>query len=99
MTTGQAGYTRNCQVCHGANGEGGIGFRLAGAAIMQSAAGVVEIMLEGNAEHGMPPFDRLTDTDLATIASYVRNAWGNAFGPVETTLVAQVRQNLAAGGE
>ncbi|MCC6734749.1 MAG: cytochrome c [Bauldia sp.] len=98
MTAGQDGYTRNCQVCHGANGEGGIGFRLDGNPIMQSSAGVVEMILEGNLNHGMPPFGTLSDEVIAAIATYVRNSWANSYGLVEPPLVAQIRANIAAGG-
>ncbi|MGV8838969.1 MAG: c-type cytochrome [Bauldia sp.] len=44
---GQTAYVRNCQSCHGANGEGGIGVQLQGNPILQSSAGVVGMIITG----------------------------------------------------
>lgn len=98
MIAGQVGYTRNCQSCHGASGEGGIGVRLEGNPIVQSSAGVVEMILRGYANHGMPPFASLDDATIAAIATYVRNSWGNSAGLVEPSLVAQIRSQIEAAG-
>lgn len=91
MTAGQTLYGRNCQNCHGAQGEGGAGERLVGSPVVASVAGVVNQMLLGAVEHGMPPFNRLSDADLAAIATYVRNSWGNSHGGVTAEQVAQIR--------
>lgn len=98
MAAGLDGYTRNCVGCHGPNGEGGIGFRLDGNPIAEFSSGVVEMILEGNMNHGMPPFNALSDDVIAAIATYVRNSWSNSFGLVEPAIVAEIRASIAAAG-
>lgn len=98
MSAGQSGYERSCQSCHGANGEGGIGVQLQGNAILQSSAGVVEMIITGYANHGMPPFASLPDDTIAAIATFLRNSWGAAYGTVEPSLVAQIRDQIEAAG-
>jgi mono/diheme cytochrome c family protein len=45
----------------------------------------------------MPAFaDRLSDQDLAAVADYVRNDWGNKFGPVSAGDVAAVQSRGAS---
>lgn len=98
MSAGQTGYERNCQNCHGANGEGGIGVQLQGNPILQSSAGVVEMIITGYANHGMPPFAALPDETIAAIATFLRNSWGASYGLVEPSLVAQIRDQIEAAG-
>jgi mono/diheme cytochrome c family protein len=97
MTMGQTGYTQNCQGCHGANGEGGMGFRLDGNPIMSSSAGVVQMIIQGYLDHGMPPFGHLSNDMIAAIATYVRNSWSNSFGQVPIEVVVELR--AAPGAE
>jgi mono/diheme cytochrome c family protein len=41
----------------------------------------------------MPAFsDRLSDEDIAAVAQYIRNNWGNHFGPVTPGDVSSVRE-------
>lgn len=41
----------------------------------------------------MTPFaDALTDEEIAIITTFVRNAWGNDYGPMTAEEVAQLRQ-------
>lgn len=91
MAAGQAGYTANCRGCHGANGEGGIGFALDGNPVAQSEGGIVSMVLQGYAEHGMPSFKHLSDDEIAAIATYIRNSWSNAYGLVGPAVVAALR--------
>jgi mono/diheme cytochrome c family protein len=42
----------------------------------------------------MPAFATLSDADLAAVATYVRNSWGNAADPVSKGNVAQIRKEL-----
>ena len=43
----------------------------------------------------MPPFgNRLSDEQIAAVAQYIRNSWGNDFGPVTPKDVADTRQLL-----
>jgi mono/diheme cytochrome c family protein len=43
----------------------------------------------------MPAFDwKLSDQDVADVASYVRSAWGNAASPVSAGTVKDVRAKV-----
>lgn len=99
MTEGAELYADNCVVCHGANGEGGIGFRLDGNPVLQSAGGVAGMIITGYLEHGMPPFgDELTNEEIAAITTFVRNSWSNAYGgPTDPAMVESLRATV--GGE
>ncbi|MBV9078582.1 MAG: cytochrome c [Methylobacteriaceae bacterium] len=45
----------------------------------------------------MPPLGwRLDDEEVAAVITYVRNAWGNAAGPVAAGEVRSARRSLAA---
>jgi mono/diheme cytochrome c family protein len=49
-------------------------------------------ILGGDEERGMPPFDgSLEDRQVAAIATFVRNSWGNEFGVVLPEYVTRVR--------
>ncbi|MCC6734750.1 MAG: cytochrome c [Bauldia sp.] len=98
MAAGATAFSRNCAVCHGAEGGGGAGPQLAGNPITASTLGVVQIIINGYLNHGMPPFGHLSDDVIASIASYIRNSWGNSHGEVTPALVAEIRQSLAAAG-
>lgn len=66
-----------CAGCHGVDGGGGVGPELAGNQNANDATYVVTQILQGG--ETMPPFaDRLTNEEIAAVANYVRNAWGNA---------------------
>ncbi|MGD9740944.1 MAG: cytochrome c [Bauldia sp.] len=97
MAAGQPLYQRNCQACHGDQGQGGAGERLVGSPIVGTVGGIINQILVGSVEHGMPPFDRLPDDEIAAIATFVRNSWGNAFGPITPDQVAAARGTV--GGE
>jgi len=63
---------------------------------------VLRIILEGATPTPAPPlkprpmpaFARLHDGEIADVASYVRNAWGNSAPPVSATSVHALRQAL-----
>ncbi len=92
---GQRIYHNQCAECHGDNGEGSGDYpSLTGnrTVIMHSSVNLVRIILsggfapttEGNPRpYGMPPFGQnLSDSEVAAVATYVRNAWGNSAGAV-----------------
>lgn len=92
MADGAQVYTSNCAVCHGAEGGGGIGPKLAGNSVISGGDFVVERILNGFIEHGMPPFrDALNDHQVAAVATFIRDSWGNDFGPVLEEEVASQR--------
>ena len=99
-------FEAHCASCHGKSGEGEPGAfpALAGnrAVLMDNPTNLVRALLQGGyppstaghpRPHGMPPFQQLlSDTDMAALASYIRNAWGNAAAPVATIEVHRVRE-------
>lgn len=92
MADGAQVYTSNCAVCHGATGGGGIGPGLAGNSIVSNNTFVIERILNGFIEHGMPPFEgSLNDHQIAAVATFVRDSWGNDFGPILEEEVADQR--------
>ncbi|MGD9738551.1 MAG: c-type cytochrome [Bauldia sp.] len=82
-------YRSNCQACHGANGEGGAGPALAGYSRLSATGSVATQIVHGGAY--MPAFGQLSDEQIAAIGTYIRNSWGNAFGPMTPADVAAVR--------
>ncbi|AGW88702.1 cytochrome c oxidase subunit II [Cupriavidus necator] len=79
---GEKIYAANCAVCHQPNGKGGGAFpALDGAKLVNGPkAGQMHILLEGKG--GMPSWKQLSDTELATVMTYTRNAWSNKTGEV-----------------
>jgi mono/diheme cytochrome c family protein len=85
-------FTGNCAVCHGQQGEGGMGPKLVGYEFLKSSPAVIAQIFNGMEEHGMPPFrDQLKDRQIAAIATFIRNSWGNSFGIVTPDEVAAAR--------
>ncbi len=98
MAAGARGYGESCASCHGATGGGGVGPSLAGNPVTASTLGVVQMIIQGYLNHGMPPFAHLSDEVIASVASYVRNSWGNAHGDVAVPIVAEIRASIRAAG-
>jgi mono/diheme cytochrome c family protein len=106
MTSGAAVYARNCVACHEANGEGAprIYPPLPGNANLQSAdpSSAIQIILYGaqtvRTPHApnagsMPAYaEQLSDQQIADVANYIRNSWGNAAPMVMPTQVKRRRQ-------
>ena len=101
---GQRLYHNQCAQCHGNNGEGrGAYPSLAGnrTVIMNSSVNLIRIILsggfapttEGNPRpYGMPPYGHtLSDSEIAAVATYVRNAWGHNAGAVMPLNVQKTR--------
>jgi mono/diheme cytochrome c family protein len=88
-----------CAGCHGSQGGGGVGPPLAGNIALSNQQYVLTQILFGGG--GMPAFgDRLNDREVADVASYVRNAWGNDYGAVRVGNASsqrQAQQRRAAG--
>ena len=83
MDEGKGVYERkaDCDFCHGANGEGTGAPGLVGNEYLRANASLVGLILGGYESHGMPAFaGRLTNREVAAVATYVRNSWGNEFG-------------------
>ena len=96
MERGEKLYSRDCADCHGDAGEGGNGVAaLAGnrAVTMDNPANIVRMIRLGGFPastpgnpypHGMPPFQQYGDRDIAAVATYIRQSWGNEAPPVST---------------
>jgi mono/diheme cytochrome c family protein len=97
MRLGAAVYADECSACHTPTGAGidGLFPSLTGAATVQAREpeSLLHVVLLGTRSvatagaptaPAMPPFDwLLNDDQVAAVATYVRNAWGNA-GPAVT---------------
>ncbi len=106
MTAGAAIYAHACIACHEADGSGAprIYPPLPGNANLQSAdpLSTLRIMLDGAQTvttprapntGSMPAYDeKLSDQEIADVATYIRNSWGNAAPAVTPAQVAKARQ-------
>lgn len=101
MERGGRLYARDCAGCHGDSGEGddGVG-ALAGnrAVTMKNPTNIVRMIRRGGVPastpgnpypHGMPPFQEYGDRDIAALATYIRQSWGNDAPPVSTIGLAE----------
>ncbi len=105
MALGGRLYEQHCADCHGAQGQGAPDayLPLAGnrAVGMTSSVNTLQAILSGGfppstAAHpqpyGMPPFrPLLSDAEIAAVATYVRQSWGNRASPVSSLDVQRVR--------
>src|SRR5690606_17603769 len=107
MNDGETLYNIHCGTCHLPTGLGDPtqAPRLAGASpIVQAAdpASLINVILYGpqlpnppltqHSWQAMDPFgDLLSDDEVAALASYLRNAWGNKGGAVTAKQVAAQR--------
>jgi mono/diheme cytochrome c family protein len=105
MVLGEKLYGQQCADCHGAAGQGAAGAypALAGnrAVAMASHVNAVQAILAGgfapatpgNAKpYGMPPFRTLmNDAEIAAVASFVRQSWGNRASAVRPQEVQRLR--------
>lgn len=96
LTQGQRIYADRCASCHGDEGQGAVGAvpPLAGnrSVTMAVSTNVVRVIAEGGfppatagnpRPYGMPPFGpSLSRAEIAAVASYIRNAFGNRAPPV-----------------
>src|SRR4030095_13239467 len=83
VARGEKVYQSNCQPCHQANGRGIPGSfpALAGSKVVASKEDQIAIMLHG--KNAMPSWRTLSDVELAAVATYTKNSWGNKAGDVQ----------------
>jgi mono/diheme cytochrome c family protein len=110
MQRGAAIYRDQCASCHRADGSGApTEFPpLDGDALVQSRnpTTVLRFILSGTetvatsarpTPFGMPTFAwKLSDREIADVATYVRNTWGNAATAVSPGQVGALRRKVAA---
>jgi mono/diheme cytochrome c family protein len=90
MQAGEAVYVARCASCHGVSGKGDADYpALAANTIVQARdpSTVLRVILQGAQAiqpkgYSMPAFPVLKDRELADLATYIRNAWGNRGEPV-----------------
>ena len=108
MARGRGVYLDQCAGCHMENGEGVANAfpPLKGNAVVQAKdpETLVHVILTGaktattHADRtglAMPAFDwKLSDDEIADLATYLRNAWGNAADPLDRGKVADLRHDV-----
>jgi mono/diheme cytochrome c family protein len=106
MKAGEAIYTHACIACHEADGSGAprIYPPLPDNANLQSAdpSSTLRILLDGAQTvttprapntGSMPAYAKLSDREIADVANYIRNSWGNAAPLVTPDQVAKARRD------
>ena len=105
---GAAIYSDACTACHleGGNGQPGYFPPLKSDAMLQQSdpTGLVHLILAGSrigtsasspSPLTMPSFAwKLSNQEVADVATYIRNSWGNEAGPVTADKVTQLRKQL-----
>jgi mono/diheme cytochrome c family protein len=110
VDAGKGIYNDSCAACHEASGAGVPHMfpPLKGNAVAQQAdpSTVVRVILEGAmtaatkerpTPSAMPAFAwKLSNDEIAAVATYVRNAWGNQASPVSASDVSKMRKSINA---
>jgi cytochrome c oxidase subunit 2 len=82
VARGEKVYAANCVACHRPDGKGGGPIKaLDGSAIVTGdPAANIQILLNGAAGGAMPAWKQLSDTEIAAVITYSKNAWSNQTG-------------------
>lgn len=108
VAAGEAIYLDNCNACHVSDGSGIPRFFAplngSGKVNDPDPTTVIRVILEGAravptkaypTPLSMPAYDwKLTDEQIAAVATYVRSSWGNSAPPVTADEVADLREAL-----
>jgi mono/diheme cytochrome c family protein len=108
MHAGSAIFFDACTACHLTGGRGQAGtfppLRGSGVAQQNDPTGVIRLILAGGRTaptrsrpsfQSMPSFGwKLNDQEVADVATYVRNSWGNRAPPVSSQQVARIRSKM-----
>ena len=109
MQEGAAIYADNCSACHARDGTGVPEMfpRLAGSQVVQQDDPTTTLRMLVNGSRAaatndaptapaMPSFGwRLSDRQVASVATYIRNSWGNAAPGVSEADAKRLRSNVA----
>jgi len=80
----------SCAVCHGSNGEGGVGPAFVGNKNIQDVQYQLQTILNGR--RAMPAWAAtLSDEQIAAVATHERTSWGNDYGAITVEQVAAQR--------
>lgn len=98
MEAGAQHFQDFCAACHGSSGRGDIGPSLTGNARLADAAAIYRLISSGGNE--MPGFDGVLDEDgILSVGTYIRNSWGNEFGPMTLENTGRAGDNGEADEE
>jgi mono/diheme cytochrome c family protein len=94
--TGRAVFMDSgCFACHGELGYGGAGPRFRNDKLLAADQYVIGQILIGRGI--MPSFaHKLSDEQIAAVATYIRTSWGNDFGPVSVSDVKKARKSFTS---
>lgn len=88
MADGEKLFFQNCRRCHGMRGKAGV--PLSGNQNIADPSYIASMIINGRGY--MPALgEHLDDEQIALIATFARNSWGNAFGPVTPQDVKDMR--------
>jgi len=110
---GMALYQDNCAACHGAQGNGATQLIPSligdGAVTGADPITVLRAILHGAtgnhtsfapSDPAMPAFDwKLSDAEVAAVATYVRTSWGNQASAVDASAARALREKLHTAGD
>jgi cytochrome c oxidase subunit 2 len=85
VARGEKVYNANCAACHKADGAGAGPIKAqVGSKVVLSddKAQQIAIMLNGAGGGSMPAWKQLSDTEIAAVVTYTKNAWSNQTGQV-----------------
>ena len=80
VARGEKVYAANCAVCHQANGKGAGPIKAldASAVVLDADKGrQIAVLLNGQNNGAMPAWKQLSDTEIAAVITYTKNAWSN----------------------
>jgi cytochrome c oxidase subunit 2 len=82
VARGEKVYAANCAACHRPDGKGAGPIKaLDGSAlVLNDPAAQIKILLNGAANGAMPAWKQLSDTELAAVMTFTKNAWSNKTG-------------------
>ena len=111
MAHGEALFVDHCAICHQTPPQQTDRLadypELAGDTLVmgRDPTTVIRILLEGaqspvttheHTTYSMPSFSALSDRDIADVATYLRNAWGNHASPADQSRVRDLRRAIAS---
>jgi cytochrome c oxidase subunit 2 len=85
VARGEKVYAANCAACHQPNGKGAGPIKaLDGSPKVLDADKMTQIhvLLNGQNNGAMPAWKQLSDTEIAAVVTYTKNAWSNQTGQV-----------------
>lgn len=97
IARGEKVYAANCAACHKPDGTGAgpIKALVGSPKVLADDHNVqIQVLLNGQNNGAMPAWKQLSDTELAAVATYTKNAWTNKTGQI-----VQPKEVLAARGK